>query len=105
MFNYSSSDSIDWKEEVTCLASLVVKNQGNGSYQVDSMPWEAQWAPIRDVQPIDVDRDGDLDVMLVGNRKRNETERGNYLSLKSNFWINDGSGSFTAAPNQLSGRS
>ena len=102
MFNFSSSDSIDWKEEVTCMASLVVKNQGNGIYQVDSMPWEAQWAPIRGIQSIDVDWDGDLDIMVVGNRKRNETERGDYLSLKSNFWINDGSGSFTAAPNQLS---
>ncbi|HAB89945.1 MAG TPA: hypothetical protein DCF84_05355 [Bacteroidetes bacterium] len=102
MFNFSSSDSIDWKEEVTCLASLVVKNQGNGIYQVDSMAWEAQWAPIRDFQAIDVDRDGDLDVMVVGNRRRNEMERGDYLSLKSNFWMNDGSGNFTAAPNQLS---
>ncbi|MFN7116964.1 MAG: VCBS repeat-containing protein [Saprospiraceae bacterium] len=49
------------------LKTSLVENLGNGKFNVIALPTAAQLAPIYGILPYDVDADGLLDIMLVGN--------------------------------------
>jgi hypothetical protein len=43
-------------------------NEGDGFFRVDSLPTEAQLAPVRSASFSDVNADGFMDIILAGNR-------------------------------------
>lgn len=47
--------------------SSYVENLGGGRFKISALPVEAQIAPVQGILPYDVDRDGLLDLLLVGN--------------------------------------
>jgi enediyne biosynthesis protein E4 len=49
------------------LQSSYIENVGNGQFKLSPLPIEAQIAPIFGMLPVDVDNDGLIDVLLVGN--------------------------------------
>jgi hypothetical protein len=48
-------------------ASAVARNNGNGTFTMEGLPMEAQFAPIYAALPGDFDGDGRTDVVLAGN--------------------------------------
>ena len=47
--------------------SSFVENLGGGRFQISALPVEAQIAPVQGMMPYDIDQDGLLDLLLVGN--------------------------------------
>ena len=48
-------------------ATSIVRNLGNGSFDVIPLPQEAQLAPVYGIVAADLDHDGHLDILLGGN--------------------------------------
>ncbi len=49
------------------LSSSYIENLGNGKFKITALPTSAQLAPIYGMLPYDVDKDGLMDLMMVGN--------------------------------------
>ncbi len=84
-------------------ASLYLQNNGDGTFTVVPLPNLAQIAPIRGILALDVDGDGNLDLIVAGNLYDTEpnttpADAGNGLWLKG-----DGRGHFTPVPPVASG--
>jgi hypothetical protein len=84
-------------------ASVYLQNNGDGTFTSVPLPNLAQIAPIRGIIAHDVDRDGNLDLIVAGNLYDTEpntppADAGNGLWLKG-----DGRGHFTPIPPVESG--
>ncbi len=49
------------------LSTSYIENLGNGKFKITALPSSAQLAPIYGMMPYDVDKDGLLDLLMVGN--------------------------------------
>jgi enediyne biosynthesis protein E4 len=47
--------------------SSYIENKGNGKFDISALPSQAQLAPIYGMMPYDIDNDGLLDLLMVGN--------------------------------------
>jgi hypothetical protein len=84
-------------------ASVYLQNDGDGIFTSFPLPNLAQISPINGIIAHDVDRDGNLDLIVAGNLYNTEpniprADAGNGLWLRS-----DGDGSFTPVPPLVSG--
>ena len=84
-------------------ASLYLQNNGNGTFTAAPLPQAAQVAPIRGIIPMDVDGDGNLDLIVAGNLydtapNTAPADAGNGLWLRG-----DGHGHFAPVPFTASG--
>jgi hypothetical protein len=80
-----------------------LQNDGDGIFTSFPLPNLAQISPINGIIAHDVDRDGNLDLIVAGNLYNTEpniprADAGNGLWLRS-----DGDGSFTPVPPLVSG--
>ncbi|MCB0669332.1 MAG: VCBS repeat-containing protein, partial [Saprospiraceae bacterium] len=66
------------KVEVTNTASSIAWNQGNGRFSLESLPTEAQFAPVYALLIGDFDADHRPDILLGGNFYRSKPEIGMY---------------------------
>src|SRR5690606_9121716 len=64
--------------EANYMASSYIENQGNNTFKVHSLPIIVQSAPINGMATGDVNHDGNLDVIMVGNNYGNEVFAGRY---------------------------
>jgi len=62
-------------------SSSFIENVGGGTFKVIELPNECQVAPINEILVKDVNRDGFMDVLLVGNDFTAETNYGKYDAL------------------------
>jgi len=67
------------------------------------LPTEVQIAPINGILTEDINEDGLLDLLLVGNDYNTEVNSGRYDASIGNTLINDGKGSFKLLDNKDSG--
>ncbi len=81
------------KLEVTTFASCVLIQEENGFKKVD-LPNTAQLSPIRDVLPVDINRDGNTDLVTVGNLYNAEVETVRYDAGMGLVLLGDGNGEF-----------
>ena len=84
-------------------ASLYLQSTGQGTFTATPLPSAAQIAPVRGIVVTDVDRDGNLDLVVAGNLYDTEpntppADAGNGLWLRG-----DGGGQFTAVSPRQSG--
>ena len=86
------------KYEVHSFKSAVVLNNGDGTFQKEPLPMKAQVAPIRDMQLLDLNKDGFLDILAVGNLYPAEVETVRHDAGIGWCLLGDGKGAFTAAP-------
>ncbi|MFD2573103.1 VCBS repeat-containing protein [Spirosoma soli] len=89
--------------EANYLQSAYVENKGDGTFTLRPLPVQAQMAPVFGMVADDVDRDGNLDVMLVGNDYGGEVLVGRYDALNGLFLRGDGKGGFNAQSIAASG--
>ena len=73
--------------------SILLENMG-GSFRLKPLPSLAQWAPIQSLLVDDVDQDGNLDVLVVGNAYEAESVAGQYDALTGLVLKGDGKGGF-----------
>ncbi|OIN58367.1 VCBS repeat-containing protein [Arsenicibacter rosenii] len=85
--------------EANYFQSSYLENKGDGTFAIRPLPALAQLAPIFGMVASDVDRDGNLDVMLVGNDYSGEVLMGRYDGLNGLWLKGDGKGGF--APQSL----
>ena len=78
----------------TLLASAYLENKGKNSFTIKELPVEAQYAPIYGVMVTDVNDDGNLDILSVGNSYATETLTGFYDAGIGNYLQGDGTGNF-----------
>ena len=82
--------------EATNFASVYIENRGKGQFAVRPLPVEAQFSPMFGMLATDVDHDGNLDVLLVGNDYANEVLSGQYDAGYGLWLRGNGRGKFTA---------
>ncbi|UFH55881.1 FG-GAP-like repeat-containing protein [Spirosoma sp. KNUC1025] len=73
--------------------SMLLENTG-GNFRLKPLPSLAQWGPIQSLLVEDVDRDGKLDVLAVGNAYEAESVAGQYDALTGLLLKGDGKGGF-----------
>lgn len=83
--------------------SCILLNNGNGTFEINFLPTEAQFSPIMQTQVIDFNQDGHLDILAAGNFFQTETETVRYDAGSGLVLIGDGQGAFHYLPNQKSG--
>jgi len=84
------------------LRSCWFENQ-NGKMTAHPLPNAAQTAPVRTILVADFDKNGTPDLLLAGNDYGVEVETGRADAGNGVLLLNDGKGSFRAAPNRECG--
>ncbi len=83
--------------------STYIENLGNGSFKMHPLPIGAQLAPLNSFVLKDIDADGFMDILGVGNDFGNETFIGKYDALNGIVLKGNGDGTFETIPNSRSG--
>jgi hypothetical protein len=66
------------KKNAVLFASCFFLNNGDGTFQINKLPVEAQFSPVRDAMTGDFDKDGKKDIALVGNDYTAKPSYGRY---------------------------
>jgi len=82
------------KMQANHMASSYLENQGNGRFVMRALPLEAQMAPVYGMVSEDVDGDGHLDLLLVGNDYGMEPFAGRHDAFTGLCLKGDGKGGF-----------
>jgi hypothetical protein len=90
-------------KEVDTFASVLARNNGDGSFTLVPLPREAQLAPVYGILARDVDHDGKLDVLLAGNLAGVPPAFGAMMASYGLLLRGDGRGSFVPVRPQDSG--
>jgi hypothetical protein len=69
--------------------SVIIENLGNGQFQIKPLPEDAQRSPITDIAVEDIDGDGNIDLLMVGNDYSVEPVQGQH---------DGGTGKFSPVP-------
>ncbi len=83
--------------------SSYFENLGGGKFRRKALPRQAQVAPVFGMQPGDFNRDGKLDVALVGNAYGVEPSHGPYDAFNGLVLLGDGTGAFETSASMESG--
>jgi len=76
--------------------SSYIENKGNGKFVITPLPIEAQTAPVYGMASEDVDGDGNLDLLLVGNDYGMEPGSGRHDAFMGLCMKGDGKGNFSS---------
>ena len=86
----------------TQFASVYIENKGN-AFIVRPLPMTNQLAPLYGMQVADLNHDGNLDLLTVGNDYSPETLTGRYDAGIGSLLLGDGHGHFRPIPTSQSG--
>ena len=89
--------------QATYMQTSYIKNLGGGKFEMTPLPAEAQAAPIYGMISEDIDADGNLDLLLVGNDYGMEPYSGRHDAFNGLTLKGDGTGAFTIVPLNRSG--
>ncbi|XWW47410.1 VCBS repeat-containing protein [Fibrella sp. USSR17] len=89
--------------KATNMASSYIENKGNGQFTLRPLPIQAQFSPLFGLHITDVNGDGNLDVLGVGNEYSTEPLTGWYDAGIGTCLLGTGTGTFTALPSAQSG--
>jgi enediyne biosynthesis protein E4 len=76
------------------MQSAYIENKGNGSFAMRPLPMAAQTAPLFGMIADDVNEDGNLDLLLVGNDFGMEPYSGRHDAFNGLYLAGDGKGNF-----------
>jgi len=87
-------------EKVKTFSSTVFMNRPDG-FEAIALPSLAQISPIMGIEVLDIDKDGNLDIIAAGNMYNTEVETPRYDAGNGVVLLGDGSGQFRAlAPHE-----
>jgi hypothetical protein len=75
-------------------ASILLKNNGNGQFEIQELPNEAQFSPTLGIEVSDINNDGFLDIFGVGNVYDTEVETIRYDASKGYILLGNETGSY-----------
>jgi len=81
--------------EAQQLASCYVENIGRARFKLSPLPIEMQMAPLKACRVEDINQDGQLDVLWVGNDYATEVGVGRYDAFTGAWMLGQGNGTFT----------
>lgn len=84
-------------------SSVYIQNNGNNKFEIKPLPSQAQFSPMFGTMVTDLDEDGNLDILSVGNSYASEVLTGYYDAGIGNYLQGDGKGNFKAVPVTQSG--
>jgi hypothetical protein len=76
-------------------ASIWIENIGDGKFKTHTLPMMAQISAMNGIQVKDINQDGHLDIMYVGNNYANEVFMGRYDASNGGVLLGNGKGKFT----------
>ncbi|HEX8040786.1 MAG TPA: VCBS repeat-containing protein, partial [Chryseosolibacter sp.] len=85
------------------LSSAYVENEGGGKFQLKPLPLEMQTAPVFGMLAEDVNGDGNLDFLAVGNSYAPDVVSGRCDAFIGQVMLGDGQGGFRSLPVTRSG--
>ena len=80
--------------QVNNFRSCLIKNIGNGKFELSPLPVLAQLAPLYGMVTDDFNSDGNLDVAICGNDFGTEVTNGRYDAMNGLLLLGDGKGNF-----------
>lgn len=95
MFDKDIQDTM-LTRQVTTTTSCVLINNGSGVFTVRDLPNDAQIAPMMGTCLLDLNDDGNLDILTVGNMYGADREIVKYDAGKGLLMLGNGTGGFTA---------
>lgn len=87
----------------TMFSSVYIQNNGGNKFEIKLLPREAQFSPMFGTLITDLNEDGNLDVLAVGNSYACEVLSGYYDAGIGNYLQGDGKGNFKSVPVTQSG--
>ena len=75
--------------------SIWIENVGDGKFKTHTLPMMAQISAMNGIQVKDINQDGHLDIMYVGNNYANEVFMGRYDASNGGVLLGNGKGKFT----------
>ena len=92
---FSENDRKDAvRKEVYELRSCIAINNGKGDFKLAPLPWQAQQSPIFSIIPEDLNKDGNIDLLLSGNFFANEAHQGRQDASRGVTLLGNGKGAF-----------
>jgi len=85
------------------LTSAYLENTGNGTFKIQALPTQAQLSPLFGIALTDLNYDGNLDLVGIGNCYASETLTGLYDAGIGVCMYGDGVGNFTPVNPNVSG--
>lgn len=79
------------------------ENQGDGKFILKPLPGMAQVSPVNGITTADINADGNLDVVIIGNDYGNEVFSGRYDASRGLVLLGNGKGNFDVVPTTKSG--
>ena len=89
--------------KVTMLESILILNDGDGSFEIKPLPKESQIAPIYAIEASDFDNDGKIDLVIGGNLYNVKPEVGRYDASYGQLLKGLGDGNFVVSKMDESG--
>ena len=87
----------------TDMHTSYIENKGSGHFSIKPLPLQAQEAPVYGMKSMDVDGDGNLDVLMVGNDYSMDPYSGRHDAFMGLCMKGDGKGNFSPMSLQKSG--
>jgi enediyne biosynthesis protein E4 len=87
----------------TYMETSVIYNLGDNKFSIQSLPKITQVAPVNGMVVTDLNSDGNLDAVLVGNDYGNEPTYGRYDAFTGLVLLGDGQGAFRILGSRESG--
>ncbi|MCG8308901.1 MAG: VCBS repeat-containing protein [Cytophagales bacterium] len=91
------------KLEAKILESILLINNGDGTFRIEPLPKEVQLAPVYAIKIYDFDKDENLDILLGGNLFEAKPEVGRYDASYGVFLRGKGNGDFIPISNACTG--
>jgi hypothetical protein len=80
-----------------------LENMGENGFKLHFLPIEAQFAPVNALKVIDLDNDGNLDVVMAGNNSSGNAAIGDYDAMTGLCLMGNGKGEFKALISRTTG--
>lgn len=89
--------------EVTRLSTSILINKGDGTFEINTLPVEAQFAPVYGILSEDFNGDGNPDLLLTGNHFGTDIRMGSQNAINGMYLQGNGNGSFLTVNHNKSG--